>query len=134
MRAPLYAKFSKCEFWMDKVRFLGHVVGTDGISVDPEKIRAIIDWPAPTTPTEVRSFLGLVGYYRRFVRDFSKIASPMTALTRKDVKYEWNERCESAFRTLKERLTAASVLKDYDFSIEYHPGKANVLTDALSRR
>ena len=95
---------------MDQVRFLGHVVGADGISVDQEKIRAIIEWPAPTTPTEVRSFLGLTGYYRRFVPNFSKIAVPMTTLTRKDVKFEWNKQCEAAFRTLKERLTSTEVL------------------------
>ena len=106
----LFAKFNKCEFWLDRVRFLGHVVGADGISVDPEKIRAIIDWPAPTTPTEVRSFLGLAGYYRRFVRDFSKIAAPLTALTKKDTRCEWTEKCESAFRILKERLTMTPVL------------------------
>ena len=71
----LYAKFLKCEFWLDQVAFLGHVVSKDGIQVDPQKIEAVIDWPRPTTVTEVRSFLGLVSYYRRFVKDFSKIAA-----------------------------------------------------------
>ena len=79
----LYAKFSKCEFWLDQVVFLGHVVSKDGIQVDPRKIEAVIDWPRPTTITEVRSFLGLAGYYRRFVKDFSKIAAPLTRLTQK---------------------------------------------------
>ena len=77
----LYAKFSKCEFWLDCVAFLGHVVFKDGIQVDPKKIEAILEWPRPTTVIEVRSFLGLVGYYRRFVKDFSKITAPLTRLT-----------------------------------------------------
>ena len=77
----LYAKFLKYEFWLDQVAFLGHVVSKDGIQVDPKKIEAIIDWPRPTTVIEVRSFLGLTGYYRRFVKDFSKIAVPLARLT-----------------------------------------------------
>ena len=77
----LYAKFLKCEFWLNHVVFLGHVVSKDDIQVDPKKIEAIIDWPRPTTVTEVRSFLGLTGYYRRIVEDFFKIATPLTRLT-----------------------------------------------------
>ena len=73
----LYAKFSKCEFWLEQVAFLGHVVSKDGIQVDPKKIEAVAEWPRPTIVTEIRSFLGLVGYYRRFVKDFSKIAAPL---------------------------------------------------------
>ena len=83
-----YAKFSKCEFWLEKVAFLGHVVSAGGISVDPEKIQAIIDWKAPTSVTEIRSFLGLTGYYRKFVEGFSSIAKPMTQLLKKDKKFE----------------------------------------------
>ena len=71
----MYAKFSKCEFWLDQVTFLGHVMSKDGIQVDSRKIEAVIDWPRPTAVTEVRSFLGLASYYRRFVKDFSKIAA-----------------------------------------------------------
>ena len=89
----LYAKFSKCEFWTESVAFLGHVVTKDGIQVDPKKIEAVSEWPRPTTVTEIRSFLGLAGYYRRFVQDFSKIAAPMTRLTQKNVKFVWSDAC-----------------------------------------
>ena len=84
----LYAKFSNCEFWLDQVAFLGHVVSKDGIQVDPKKMEAIIDWSRPITVTKVRSFLGLAGYYKRFVKDFCKIAVPLTTLTqKKNVKF-----------------------------------------------
>ena len=106
----LYAKFSKCEFWLDKVAFLGHVVSREGIHVDPSKVEAVKGWLRPTTVTEIRSFLGLAGYYRRFVKDFSKLAAPMTRLTRKDVKFEWSDACEQSFQALKDRLTSAPVL------------------------
>ena len=93
----LYAKFSKCEFWLEQVAFLGHMVSKDGIQVDLEKIEAVADWPRPTKVTEIRSFLGLAGYYRRFVKDFSKIAAPLTRLTQKNVKFIWTDRCEEYF-------------------------------------
>ena len=82
-----YAKLKKCEFWLSEVAFLGHVINQHGILVDPSKVSTIIDWPRPSNVKEVRSFLGLVGYYRRFVKDFSIIAKPMTKLTQKDVKF-----------------------------------------------
>ncbi|KAL5546618.1 hypothetical protein UlMin_006305 [Ulmus minor] len=82
----LYAKFSKCEFWLDRVQFLGHVISKEGITVDPVKIEAVSKWSAPTSVTEIRSFLGLAGYYRRFVEGFSSLAAPLTALTKKDKK------------------------------------------------
>ena len=94
---PLYAKFSKCEFWLDQVAFLGHVVSEDGIQVDPKKIEAITEWPRLTIITEVRSFLGLAGYYRRFVKDFSKIAASLTKPTQKNMKFVWTDRCEEHF-------------------------------------
>ena len=106
----LYAKFSKCEFWLDSVAFLGHVVSREGIQVDPKKIEAVMDWQRPTTVTEVRSFLGLAGYYRRFVQDFSRIAAPLTRLTQKKVKFQWTEACEASFHNLKDCLTSAPVL------------------------
>ncbi|KAL4028661.1 hypothetical protein IC575_011869 [Cucumis melo] len=86
----LYAKFSKCEFWLRKVTFLGHVVSSEGVSVDPAKIEAVTNWTRPSTVSEIRSFLGLAGYYRRFVEDFSRIASPLTQLTRKGTPFVWS--------------------------------------------
>ncbi|GJW50476.1 putative reverse transcriptase domain-containing protein [Tanacetum coccineum] len=208
-KEKLYAKFSKCEFWLQEVHFLGHVVNHDGIHVDPSKIEAVKSWKAPTTPSEVRSFLGLAGYYRRFIENFSKIAKPLTSLTQKNQKYEWGEKQEEAFQTLKDNLCNAPILSlpdgvedfvvycdasnqglgcvlmqrdkviayasrqlksheknytthdlelgavvfalkiwrhylygtkslelfsDYECEIKYHPGKANVVVDALSRK
>ncbi|CAH9077225.1 unnamed protein product [Cuscuta europaea] len=106
----LYAKLSKCEFWMDRIAFLGHIITQEGVSVDPSKIEAVVDWPTPTTVTEVRRFLGLAGYYRRFVKDFSKIAKPLTNLTKKTTKFIWGEECKKAFQELKQRLTTAPIL------------------------
>ncbi|KAG8472900.1 hypothetical protein CXB51_034785 [Gossypium anomalum] len=106
----LYAKFSKCEFWLREVSFLGHVVSASGIRVDPSKISAILNWKPPRNITEVRSFLGLAGYYRRFVKGFSTIATPMTRLLQKDVKFVWSEKCQRSFDQLKTYLTEAPVL------------------------
>uniref|UniRef100_A0A2N9I7U4 RNA-directed DNA polymerase n=1 Tax=Fagus sylvatica TaxID=28930 RepID=A0A2N9I7U4_FAGSY len=163
----LYAKLKKCEFWLNQVVFLGHVVSKDGITVDPSKIEAVVSWDRPTNVSEVRSFLGLAGYYRRFVEGFSRIAAPLTHLTRKNAKFEWKEECEKSFQELKQRVVAYAsrqlknyeqnypthdlelaavkelnmrqrrwleLIKDYDCSINYHPGKANVVADALSRK
>ncbi|GJZ88339.1 putative reverse transcriptase domain-containing protein [Tanacetum coccineum] len=161
----LYAKFSKCEFWLQEVHFLGHVVNHKGIHVDPSKIKAMKSWKAPTTPSEVRSFLGLAGYYRRFIENFSKISKPLTSLTQKNQKYKWDEKQEESFQTLKDKLCNAPILllpdgvedfvvycdasnqglgcvlmqrdklfSDYECEIKYHPGKANVVADALSRK
>ncbi|GJU71081.1 putative reverse transcriptase domain-containing protein [Tanacetum coccineum] len=93
----LYAKFSKCEFWLSKVAFLGHIVSAEGITMDPAKVEAITKWPRPTSVTEVRSFLGLAGYYRRFVEGFSRLALPLTKLMRKGEKFVWNEEREKSF-------------------------------------
>ncbi|KAJ0694787.1 putative nucleotidyltransferase, Ribonuclease H [Helianthus annuus] len=93
----LYAKFSKCEFWIREVHFLGHVINEKGIHVDPSKIEAIKNWEAPKTPSEVRQFLGLAGYYRRFIENFSRIVQPLTLLTQKERKFDWTENQEEAF-------------------------------------
>ena len=106
----LYAKFSKCEFWLNEVVFLGHVISEAGIFVDPRKIEAIVNWEPPKNVSEIRSFLGLAGYYRRFVEHFSLIAAPLTRLTRKGVKYEWSDDCEQSFQELKSGLTMALML------------------------
>ncbi|GJV03189.1 putative reverse transcriptase domain-containing protein [Tanacetum coccineum] len=212
-KEELYAKFSKCEFWIPKVQFLGHVIDNKGIHVDPAKIESVKDWASPKTPTEIRQFLGLAGYYRRFIEGFSKIAKPMTKLTQKKVKFEWGDKQEAAFSSVycdasKKGLGAVlmqrekvisyasrqlkiheknytthdlelgavvfalkiwrhylygtkctlftdhkslqhilnqkelnmrqrrwlELLSDYDCDIRYHPGKANVVADALSRK
>ncbi|GKC57552.1 putative nucleotidyltransferase, ribonuclease H [Tanacetum coccineum] len=201
-KEKLYAKFSKCEFWLQEVHFLGHVVNQNGIHVDPSKIEAVKKWKTPTTPSEIRSFLGLAGYYQRFILNFSKIAKPLTSLTQKNQKYVWRVEQEEAFQTLKNNLCDAQILKlpngvedfvvycdasnqglgcvlmqrgkmiayasrqlkthkknytthdlefdqkelnvrqrrwielfsDYECKICYHPSKANVVADALSRK
>ena len=121
----MYAKFSKCEFWLPQVAFLGHVVGKDGILVDPSKIKAVKNWPRLASVFEVRSFLGLAGYYRRFVEGFSKIAVPLTALTKKSMRFNWSDKCEASFQELKQRLITAPVL-----SLPKDNGKFVVYCDA----
>ncbi|GKB46994.1 putative reverse transcriptase domain-containing protein, partial [Tanacetum coccineum] len=187
-KEKLYAKFSKCEFWLQEVHFLGHIVNQNGIHVDPSKIEAVKNWKTPTTPSEIRSFLGLVGYYWRFISNFSKIVKPFTSLTQKNQNYVWGVEQEEAFQTLKNNLCDAPILtlpdgvedlvvycdasnqglgcvlmqrdmdhkslqhifyqkelnmrqrrwielfSDYECEIYYHPGKANVVVDALSRK
>jgi hypothetical protein len=96
----LYAKFSKCEFWLDIVKILGHTISKDGISVDPSKVQEVMDWKPPKSVHQIRSFLGLAGYYHRFIPDFSRIAKAMTKLLKKGVKYVWSEACDQAFHTL----------------------------------
>uniref|UniRef100_A0A2N9HQ68 Retrotransposon gag domain-containing protein n=1 Tax=Fagus sylvatica TaxID=28930 RepID=A0A2N9HQ68_FAGSY len=106
----LYGKLSKCEFWLDKVTFLGHVISREGISVDPNKVEAVVKWERPTNVIEVRSFLGLASYYRWFVEGFSRLATPLTRLTQKNVKCEWIEECERSFLELKSRLSTTPIL------------------------
>ncbi|XP_076928619.1 uncharacterized protein LOC143592624 [Bidens hawaiensis] len=136
-KEKLYAKFSKCKFWISEVQFLGHIVNEKGIQVDPAKI----EMGKPKTPTQVISFLGLAGYYRRFIQNFSRIAVLLTSLTRKSVKFEWGPKQEEAFETLKQKLTNAPILalpEGQDNFTVYcdasHTGKANVVADALSRK
>ncbi|WVZ84812.1 LOW QUALITY PROTEIN: hypothetical protein U9M48_031799 [Paspalum notatum var. saurae] len=106
----LYAKLKKCEFWIDEVPFLGHIISKGGIAMDPRKISAITNWEVPQTPKEVRGFLGLAGYYRRFIENFSKTAKPMTSLLEKDAAFKWTADREAAFDELKKRLMTAPVL------------------------
>ena len=119
----VFAKLSKCDFWLKEVSFLGHFVSAEGIRVDLVKIEAIVNWHPPRNVTEVRSFLSLAGYYRRFVQGFSVIASSLTRLLRKGVKFEWDDKCQSSFKRLKEILVEAPVLiqptsgRDYTVSM-----------------
>ena len=118
-KEQLYAKLSKCEFWFNEVSFLRHIVLNEGIRVDPKKIEVVVEWKPPRNVIEVRSFLGLVGYYRRFVKGFSMTAAPMSRLLQKNVKYEWSEKCQRSFDKLKEFLTEALVLTQPTYGKEY---------------
>ncbi|GJY22475.1 reverse transcriptase domain-containing protein [Tanacetum coccineum] len=179
-REKLYAKFSKCEFWLREVQLLGHVINGNGIHVDPSKIEAVKNWKDPRTLAMVHLFLGLAGYYCRFIEKFSKIAKSLTILNQKSKTFDWGEEQELAFQTLKDKLCNAPVLalpdrpkdfvlkihkknytthdlelgavmfalkiwrhylygtkslfSDYDCEVRYHPGKVNVVADALSRK
>jgi hypothetical protein len=106
----LYAKLSKCEFWMKQVDFLGHVILKGGISMDPSKVQDVLSWNAPTSVGDIQSFLRLAGYYQRFIEGFSKISKHMTELLEKDKKFEWTPACEASFQELKKRLMTASIL------------------------
>jgi hypothetical protein len=110
----LYAKFSKCAFWLREVPFLGHIISAEGIAVDPSKVQEVLDWKSPRSVTQIRSFLGLAGYYRRFIPNFFKIAKPMTKLLEKEAKLKWSPQCEGAFLTLKKLFTTALVLAQPD--------------------
>ncbi|KAJ9541503.1 hypothetical protein OSB04_028009 [Centaurea solstitialis] len=109
-RERRYAKFSKCAFWLQEVQFLGHIVHQEGIKVDPSKIEAVMNWEVPKTPTEIRSFMGLAGYDRRFIQEFSRIAVPLTKLTKKNKPYVWGTEQQTAFETLRQKLCKAPVL------------------------
>ena len=106
----LYAKITKCEFFQKRIEYLGHYISAEGVAVDDRKVKAIKDWPAPTTVSETRSFLGLANYYRKFVPNFSLVAAPLTALLQKEKTFTWTDKENEAFKTLKEKLTTAPVL------------------------
>ena len=106
-------------FVLREVAFLGHVISEKGVPVDPVKVEAVTKWDCPTTVTEVRSFLGLAGYYQRFIKDFSKIAAPLTQLTRKTVPFVWSEECETSFQELKDKLVTAPMLTMPDGTRNY---------------
>jgi hypothetical protein len=110
----LYAKFSKCKFWIKEVPFLGHVVSPEGIAVDPTKVKEVLDWKPPMFVSEVRSFLELASYYRRFIPNFSKIMKPITELLKKGNKYAWNDVCDEAFKNMKKLLTTSPLLAQPD--------------------
>jgi hypothetical protein len=106
----LFAKFSKCKFWIKEVPFLGHMVSPEGIIVDPGKVKVVLEWKPPTIVSEVWSFLGLAGYYRRFIPNFSTVAKPITELLKEENKYVWSEACDEALKHLKKLLTTSLVL------------------------
>ena len=110
----LYAKLSKCDFYRDRIQYLGDIISEEGISMDPENIEAIMNWPTPRNVTYVRSFMGLAGYYRRFIEGFSKVAHAITSLQKKGINFKWTPRCEESFQQLKNLLTSALVLKVAD--------------------
>jgi hypothetical protein len=101
---------------LDTAKFLGHTISSDGISVDPSIVQEVLDWKPPTLVHQIRSFLGLAGYYRRFIPNFSRIAKPMTELLKKGVRFSWNEKCEEAFHTLRTHFTTAPILAQPDNS------------------
>jgi hypothetical protein len=121
----LYGKLSKCSFFQKEIHYLGHIISSEGISVDSEKVKAIMEWLVPKNVHEVRSFMGLAGYCQRFVEGFSKIVKPITTLQRKEVRYEWTEECNSAFIELKRLLTSAPILRVSDIENDF-----TVCTDA----
>nr|XP_011457308.1 PREDICTED: uncharacterized protein LOC105349392 [Fragaria vesca subsp. vesca] len=127
--AKLYANFGKCEFWKEEVKFLCHVVSKEGITVDPSKVEAVLNWSRLTTPTKIRSFLGLAGYYRRFIEGFSSNASSLTKLTKKNAKFVWTDECEKVFEELKTRLTTTLVLVFPTSGVVYV-----VYSEALSKK
>jgi hypothetical protein len=106
----LYAKLSKCEFWISEVIFLGHIINQEGLVVDPKKVKAILDWKAPKDVRGIKSFIGMADYYRRFIKGFSKIARPMTTLLAKKVEFKSTPACQKSFETLKEKLTTTPIL------------------------
>jgi hypothetical protein len=115
----LYAKFSKCDFFQKQFHYLGHVISEEGVAVDPAKIKSIMDSPTPKDVSDIKSFMGLAGYYRRFIKGFSKIGFPITSLQKKGFKFNWTSDCEERFQELKYLLTNAHVLNIVDPNKEF---------------
>jgi hypothetical protein len=109
-REKLYVKLEKCEFWLDSVSFFRHVISGEGVAVDPEKVKVMVEWTRPTSVFEIRSFLGLAGYYQRFIEGFLKLSGPLTTLIRKNARFVWTDECEQCFQELKRRLVTAPML------------------------
>jgi len=110
----LYIKLEKCEFDVTETTFLGYILSKDGLKVDPEKVKAILDWPVPSNVKEIQSFIGLCNYYRIFIKDFAKIARPLHKLTRKNVPFLWGSDQQKSFDKLKELFTSAPILRNPD--------------------
>jgi hypothetical protein len=110
----LYVDLEKSQFHQEEVEYLGHIVGRDGIKMDPKKVAAVTEWPRPQTVTNIQEFTGFCNYYRRFIEGYSKVATPLYDLVKKDAKWDWTEKCEQAFQTLKERITQGPILKVFD--------------------
>ena len=127
-RKKVYSKLRKCSFYQGRIHYLGHIIYEEVVSIDLENIRAIMEWPTPKNVSEVRSFMGLVGYYRRFIKGFSKLAHSITSLRKKGVKFDWTSKCEDHFQKLKEMITSAPVLKIAD-----PEGNLVVCTDACKQ-
>jgi hypothetical protein len=124
----LYTKLSKCDFWLKSVAFLGHVISKGGISMDPSKVQDVLSFKAPTSVGDIRSFLVLAGYYRRFIEGFSKISKPMTELLEKDKRFEWTPACGTSFQDLKKRLTTDPILVMPDMEKQF-----SIYCDALGQ-
>jgi hypothetical protein len=106
----LYANLSKCEFWIDEVLFLGYIINKGGLTVDPKKVADILNWKASIDVRGIKSFIGMVGYYRWFIEGFSNVTRPMTTLLANKVEFKWTQKCQEAFEALKEKLTTVLVL------------------------
>jgi hypothetical protein len=109
-REKLYAKLEKCEFWLNGVSFLGNIIPVEGVAVDPEKVKVVVEWTRPTSVFKIRSFLGLASYYRCFIKGFSKLSGPLTDLTRKNARFVWTDEREQCFQELNRRLVITPVL------------------------
>src|ERR1700675_468903 len=124
----LYAKLERCQFMQNEIKFLGHLVSAEGICVNPDKVKAIVDWPTPKTVKDVRAFLGISGYYRKFIQNYSKVAAPLTELLKDEQRFKWGEEQQHAFDTLKHATTSAPILILPDMLLPF-----KVTTDACSR-
>jgi hypothetical protein len=121
MGHKLYTNFDKCDFYQEKIQYLGHVISAEGLYIDPEKTKSIMEWLVPKDVADIKSFMGIIGYYRQFIEGFSKIAYPITSLQKKGTRFNWSEKCQDSFNKLKELLTTTPILKvadpDKDFTI-----------------
>jgi hypothetical protein len=116
MRAPSLRQIFKCDFWLKEIKFLDHTISQAGRAVDLDKVQEVMNWKPPMIVRQIRIFLGLAGYYQRFILDFSRIAKPITELLKKEVKFVWDQKCEDAFHTLRQHLTTVPVLAQPDSS------------------